>query len=41
VATDPELTQQTVAGRIEFLRAPTRPQLPPAMVDALRALKST
>jgi NAD(P)-dependent dehydrogenase (short-subunit alcohol dehydrogenase family) len=41
VATDPELTQQTVAGRVEFLRAPTRPQLPPAMVDALRALKST
>lgn len=40
VATDPALTQQTAAGRAAFLSAPARPELPPAMAEALRGLRS-
>ena len=40
VATDPELTQQAAAARAELLRQMTRPELPPAMVEAMRGIRS-
>ena len=38
VATDPDLTRQTLTGRADFLLGQQPPQLPPAMVDSLRGI---
>ena len=40
VATDPELTKQAAAARADVVRQMAKPELPPAMVEAMRGIKS-
>ncbi len=40
VATDPDLTRQAAAARADVVRQMAKPELPPAMVEAMRGIKS-
>ena len=40
VATDPDLTRQAAAARADVVRQMAKPELPPAMVEAMRGIRS-